>query len=138
MTSNQVISKIVYNFWRALDLGEHDRAASLLTADCVWYREVILQGREAILEALQQRPANMLTRHQVTNLMIVGDDASTAEFLVTTFGTMVSEGQAGPPDCGTPAVIVDVAMRFECVEDQNLICEIRNHLVFLRPRVGNS
>ena len=138
MTSTQVISNIIYNFWRALDNGEYNRVALLLTADCVWHRDTILQGREAILEALQQRPASMLTRHQVTNLTIAGDDASTAEFLVTTFGTMVSGTQAGPPDCGTPAVIVDVAMRFECVEDQNLICEIRNHLVFLRPRVGSG
>jgi len=35
-------------------------------------------------------------------------------------------------------VIVDVAMRFESVEDQYLISEIRNHPVFVRPRAGDG
>ena len=88
MTEPQVLSERVYQFWRTLDLGEYHKTVSLLAANCIWHREVVLQGRDAILNALESRPANMLTRHQINNLRIIWDDVPTAQFLITTFGAI--------------------------------------------------
>ena len=134
MTEPQVLSERVYQFWRTLDLGEYHKTVSLLAANCIWHREVVLQGQDAILNALESRPANMLTRHQINNLRIIWDDVPTAQFLITTFGAIANKSVAAIPDCGGPAAVVDVEMRFTEIDKHYLITEIRNQLIFLRPQ----
>lgn len=130
MVDDKSLSDRVYAFWRALDLREYDKVVSLVSEDCTWQREVLVRGRDAILQALTARPAGLLTRHMVSNLRITDDGAPTAHFMITTFGTFAGENDGSPPDCGGPALIADVEMRFAATGDRTLVTEIRNQIIF--------
>ena len=134
MSSNRSLADKVHQFWRALDMRDYDTLISLVAEDCTWQREMLVQGRDAIRQELQARPSGLLTRHLISNLVISDDGEPAADFVITTFGTMADAEQAGPPDCGGPALIADVRMRFAALGDQHFIAGISNQIIFRKAQ----
>jgi SnoaL-like domain len=66
--------RIVYAYSRALDLGDMSGAADFFAENGSFARpmapETVIQGREAIRDALLTRPKTLLTKHLATNVMI--------------------------------------------------------------------
>src|SRR3546814_14073473 len=62
----------VLKFFYALDIRDHETAASMLAPEGVWHRQgVALQGRAAVLEALAPRPESRRTCHIITHFRIL-------------------------------------------------------------------
>lgn len=62
-----------------MDQGQYEETANLFTADAVWVRGgVPVTGRDAILAALNKRPASDLSRHLVSNVLVQDVTPSTA------------------------------------------------------------
>lgn len=67
-------------FAYCLDRGAFEDLAGLFTPDGVWVRHgVELHGRQAILEAMSQRPPDALTRHVTTGHHFLSVTADKAE-----------------------------------------------------------
>jgi hypothetical protein len=67
----------VMGFFRDLDDSDYDRLVSRMTADGVWHRQgKVLNGRDAVLQALAARSKTMRIHHLISNLFAdtVGDD----------------------------------------------------------------
>ncbi len=80
-------------FFRGLDTRENDVVVSTMAPDGVWDRQgKLLEGRAAILAALEQRPANRATCHIITNISteIVGPDRAFVRFYLTAYEGAVS------------------------------------------------
>ncbi len=61
--------KITLGFFRCLDTREHEAAAALFAPGGVWRRGgTVLNGQEAILAALNKRPAERSTAHLLSNV----------------------------------------------------------------------
>jgi SnoaL-like domain len=85
--------QLVYAYSRALDLGDLSGAADFFAENGSLARPMtpdkIVHGREAIRASLLTRPANLLTKHLVTNTMIqvVSRDAATGISYLTMIAT---------------------------------------------------
>jgi SnoaL-like domain len=74
--------RLVYAYSRALDLGDLSGAADFFAENGSLARPMtpdqIIHGREAIRASLLTRPANLRTKHLVTNTMIQVESHDTA------------------------------------------------------------
>jgi hypothetical protein len=63
-------TKVTLAFFRCLDTREHDTAAAFFAPDGVWHRPggAALTGHDAILAALNKRPAERSTAHLLSNV----------------------------------------------------------------------
>ncbi len=60
--------QLVHRFYQALDAAEFMKLAQLFRDDGVWFRQgKQLQGHQAILKAMDERPAGRKTAHLVQN-----------------------------------------------------------------------
>jgi SnoaL-like domain len=84
--------QLVYAYSRALDLGDLSGAADFFAENGSIARPMtpdkIVHGREAIRASLLTRPANLLTKHLVTNTVIQVESHDTATG--TSYLTMIS------------------------------------------------
>jgi hypothetical protein len=66
--------RLVYEYSRALDLGDMNAAADLFAVNGSMSRPMapdqVIQGREAVRASLLTRPKTLLTRHLATNVTI--------------------------------------------------------------------
>jgi len=70
---------LTVRFFHHLDRREHDRVAELFAPDGVWQRQgVPISGTDALLGVLHARPADLTTRHLVSNVVVDRPDPQTA------------------------------------------------------------
>lgn len=94
--------RLVYEYSRALDLGDMSAAADLFAVQGSMARPMapdqVIQGRETIRASLLTRPKTLLTKHLATNVMIHAETRDTASGL--SYLTMISTtppAEAKPP-----------------------------------------
>ena len=94
--------RIVYEYSRALDLGDMSAAADFFAENGSMARPMapdqVIQGRETIRASLLTRPKTLLTKHLATNVMIDVENRDMARGL--SYLTMISTtppADAKPP-----------------------------------------
>ncbi|MBO1110393.1 nuclear transport factor 2 family protein [Bordetella petrii] len=91
---------VVLAFFHALDTRRHEAVAALMAADGVWQRQgKALRGPQAVLQALDARPAGRTTCHVITNVRLLeaaADRASLGYFL-TAYESVAQDGAPGAP-----------------------------------------
>ena len=96
--------RLVYDYSRALDLGDMSAAADCFAKDGSMARpmmpDAVVQGRETIRASLLTRPKTLLTKHLATNVMIDVESATSASGL--SYLTMIS---TTPPADGKPPYV---------------------------------
>jgi uncharacterized protein (TIGR02246 family) len=67
----QACTDVASRFFRCLDRRQYDELADLFAPDGTWFRQgAELRGRDAIVAALAQRPAALVTRHLLSNVWV--------------------------------------------------------------------
>ena len=67
----QACADVACRFFRYLDRRHYDELAGLFAPDGIWVRQgAQLRGRDAIVAALAQRPAGLVTRHLISNVWV--------------------------------------------------------------------
>jgi hypothetical protein len=94
--------RLVYDYSRALDLGDMSGAADFFAENGSMARPMapnqVIQGRETIRASLLTRPKTLLTKHLATNVMIDVETRDTARGI--SYLTMIATtppGEASPP-----------------------------------------
>lgn len=91
-------TRLINQFANFNDAGRHDELAALFTEDGQYARPTepdnYVQGRAAILAAFKGRPADKLTRHLITNIVVdvTGPASATGICYVTLYA-----GSTGKP-----------------------------------------
>ncbi len=84
-----------------MDQGRYEETVALFSEDAVWVRGgKPFQGRGSILAALNQRPATMVSRHLVTNVLVEltgADEAKATACFVPLRGTLREDGSVQMP-----------------------------------------
>jgi len=96
--------RIVYEYSRALDLGDLSAAADFFAENGSMSRpmapEQVIQGREAVRASLLTRPKTLLTKHLATNVMIDVESRDSARGI--SYLTMIA---TTPPADGKPPFV---------------------------------
>ncbi len=96
--------RIVYEYSRALDLGDLSAAADFFAENGSMARpmapEQVIQGREALRASLLTRPKTLLTKHLATNVMIDVESRDSARGI--SYLTMIA---TTPPADGKPPFV---------------------------------
>jgi hypothetical protein len=72
LDAERACEKLAVAVYSLMDQGRYEESSALFTEDAVWVRGgKPVSGKAAILKALQQRPETDVSRHLVTNVMIV-------------------------------------------------------------------
>lgn len=105
--------RLVIGSYSLMDLGDYAGCAALFAEDAVWVRGgKPVSGRDAILASLNRRPADQITRHIISNIMIqqtAADAAEATAVFVPLRGTAGPSGFAPGPQFN---MIGDLAYRF--------------------------
>lgn len=97
----------VYRFYERYDQADYAALVDMFTPDGSWFRaNQALNGRAAILAALQQRPAHRRSLHAVNNLQVMPSSPSQCELRY--WLTVLRSDQALAPD--EPASIRSATM----------------------------
>ena len=101
----------VTRFYHYLDNRRYEDLANLFTPDGVWHRQgKKLEGRAAIMAALEMRPASLIIRHAVSNVVVDISDENTAEanaYITISAHNTKGEPLDGPaPYTGPGAMII--------------------------------
>ena len=111
------IHQLLADFFGCVDGNHLGGAAECFAPDGTWHRMgTDLTGREAILAALNERPADRITLHLFSNLRLLDHDADSATY---TYGLIVhvTRTEDGSPRPGTMTMSVmkgrDTATRTE-------------------------
>ena len=93
--------RLVYEYGRALDLGDMSAAADFFAESGSMARPMmpdqVIQGREAIRASLLTRPKTLLTKHLATNVMINVESRDSARGLSYLTMMATTPGDAKPP-----------------------------------------
>ena len=110
--------RIVYAYSRALDLGDMSGAADFFAENGSFARpmapEKVIQGREAIRDALLTRPKTLLTKHLATNVMIdvISRDQARGLSYLTMISTMPPGDALAPFVSAGPVYFGEIEDRF--------------------------
>ena len=103
------VQQLIYGYWNAMDRRDYPAVLDCLTDDVEWRASSSCEGRAAVAKALEQRPANLVVRHFISNLVVEGgDDRREAFFLIAAFARVVDDGDVAPYPTDAPQVIGDV------------------------------
>jgi hypothetical protein len=70
---------LTVRFFHHLDRREYDRVAGLFAPDGVWLRQgVPIAGTATLLDTLNARPADLTTRHLLSNIVVDRPDPRTS------------------------------------------------------------
>ncbi|MBT3990328.1 MAG: SnoaL-like domain-containing protein [Rhodospirillaceae bacterium] len=101
-------AQVVNKFYCLLDARNYDDLVNCFVADGVWKRQGNeLEGRDAIMAAMQERGDTLVIRHIVTNIQVTIHDentVSTSEY-VTIYRYDSDEKLEGPAPLDGPGVI---------------------------------
>lgn len=97
-TAELACARLLTRLAHHLDRRETEAVIALVTPDCLWRGKTDARGHDAIRARLQARPADVVTLHLVTNVVVDVLDERTAQasssLCVYRFDT---DGPAGPP-----------------------------------------
>ena len=94
--------QLIYRFYQALDAGEFNTLSQFFREDGVWFRQgKKLDGPEAVLKAMGERPIGRKTAHLVQNFVL---DIESADKAVAKYFTLVYRHDADQENSG-PAPI---------------------------------
>jgi ketosteroid isomerase-like protein len=92
----QACADVASRFFRCLDRRQYDELASLFASGGTWVRQgAELRGRDAIVAALAQRPATLVTRHLLSNVWVDIESPETAHVHYDV--SVYARTEAGPP-----------------------------------------
>ena len=95
-------ARLIARFAERSDARDPEALAALFTEDGVFARPTMPDkpyiGRAAILEGFRARPATLLTRHLVTNVIVtpVSAEAATAESYILLYTAQLADGATLP------------------------------------------
>ncbi|CAN5326900.1 hypothetical protein BH09PSE6_BH09PSE6_08970 [soil metagenome] len=73
------LTQQLHRFFHHLDERRYDEMLDLFTDDCRWLRQgQWLDGKPSVRRALETRPADVETRHVMTNAFVAAADADSA------------------------------------------------------------
>jgi uncharacterized protein (TIGR02246 family) len=125
--------RVLYRFVHALDTGDFEAVAATMAEDGVWFRQgERLEGRAAIVSALNKRGPAVLTRHLVTNIVVesTGPDSAVSRCTVLVFR---NEAGAPPPvSMDLPRTVSDYEDRFVRRNGRWEIIERRSNRIFAK------
>lgn len=109
--------RIVYEYSRALDLGDLSAAADFFAENGSMSRpmapEQVIQGRETLRASLLTRPKGLLTKHLATNVMIDVESRDSARGI--SYLTMIA---TTPPADGKPPFVSSGPLYFGEFKDR--------------------
>ncbi|MDB5732718.1 MAG: hypothetical protein JWQ03_2613 [Variovorax sp.] len=97
------LTQVLHAFFHALDMRRYDRLLALFTDDCRWLRQgQWLEGKSAVLAALEARALDIDTRHVLTNTYVSALESASAE--VETYMTAYRYPVATQPGSAPPSI----------------------------------
>lgn len=100
-------TRVIHELFYALDERRYDALAYAFCPDGVWRRKGdALQGRQRILQAMNERSATVRVRHVITNVLVTVRTAEGADFVLYLTAYMHDDGTLDP----RPVVISSPAM----------------------------
>lgn len=124
--------KLLVRVLNALDNGNYQTLAEQFAPDGVWHRQgERLEGRPAIVAALQKRPPHVVTRHLANNIEIniVSEDEATAHSVVVVYRHESDEPVKSAP-MELPRSILDYDDRFVRYDGEWLLAERKSSKIF--------
>jgi hypothetical protein len=124
---------VLHRFYRALDTGDYQSLANLMLADGVWERQgKRLEGRGAIMEALNDRSPGLITAHLVSNLVVDCIDGRTAiaSAYITVLRHEGDGSSVGPVPVPAPRAVQFCRDRLMLTEDGWRIAEKTSKAIF--------
>lgn len=84
---------LVVRFFHALDRRDYDTVGALFSRDGVWRRQgVVLTGATTIADTLRRRPADLETRHLLSNVLIgLAGETAVVDYDVAVYARQGSE-----------------------------------------------
>lgn len=104
-------TQILTRFFNLFDQWRYEDMAELFAPDGVWHRlGKALQGRAAIMSALNARSRTQTVRHVVSNVQVDVTDAASAEFLlyITAYIHDTGSRPLEPPKIRSPYLVLVV------------------------------
>ncbi|MFM0045590.1 nuclear transport factor 2 family protein [Paraburkholderia sediminicola] len=127
------LTLLLNRFFVYLDDRKYDELIRLFAANGVWHRQgVTLEGPAKILDALQARPADLTTRHLLTNVVPVVESADSVQAVmyITVFADNGPQ-QPSPLPMALPLQVGVYRARFVLIDEWR-IAELRGDPTFRR------
>lgn len=106
--TRDAVEHLIHSYWNALDRRDYTTMLGLLTEDVDWTNNSHCKGRDQVAEALNRRPASLVVRHTISNLILSSADGQdTAFYIINAFGHIVQEGDQTPYPATSNVVIAD-------------------------------
>jgi len=122
-------------FWSAMDQSDYDAIIDSLTGNCRWLRSGWCEGHEAIRASLDERPANLVSRHLVNNLVIEPDgNGYDCRYTLIIFGAQRETVDDRGPYVTSGARVADYRAILVGEGGSWKVAEIQPELVFERPQ----
>lgn len=122
--------RLVVASYSLMDQGHYEECAALFTEDAVWVRGgKPVAGRDGILDALRQRPADDLSRHLVTNVLVdvAREEARATACFIPLRGSKREDGTVATPPITN---VGDLAYRFRREADGWRISYLHPTMIF--------
>jgi uncharacterized protein (TIGR02246 family) len=131
LDTERACEKLAIASYSLMDQGRYEETAALFTEDAVWVRGgKPVAGRQAILDALRQRPETDLSRHLVTNVLVQvasERDATATACFVPLRGAKREDGTVATPPITN---VGDLSFRFRRETDGWRIAHLQPTMVF--------
>ncbi len=104
--------RLAISCYSLMDRSRYEDSAALFAEDGVWMRGDPAKSPAGILASLMKRPAERLTRHLISNIVVTltgPDEAEAIGNFVALHGTRVTQGAAKLPQ---PLMVGDLTYRF--------------------------
>jgi hypothetical protein len=129
------INQLIARFYDCLDGGRHEELLHLIAPDGTWLRRnIVLQGRDAVREALRQRPVTVTTRQAVSNLIVgfPAQDRAEATYYLTAFHHDAEATPTLPVPMDHPLHVARYVVKLTAHENDWLIHDLRGVSTFRR------
>ena len=106
--------QLLVRLFHLLDAKRYEELVGLFQEDGVWVRPgPVMHGRAEISEAMRQRPAHRVTRHLVSNFLVLEDGDQHVD-AVAHLTTYAFAGEAVPVVANGPIGIFMARVQFLC------------------------
>lgn len=130
-------AQLLIRFFNAFDAFRYEEMAAMFAPDGVWHRQgKALQGRPAILGALNERLTTQTVRHVITNIDVTVLDADRARFLfyLTAYADDGVAPRGEPPIIAAPFLLLTVPGSYIRIDGRWKIAEMTMNRTFLFQR----
>jgi hypothetical protein len=105
--------RLAVTCYSLMDRGFYARSVALFTEDATWVRgEGPVHTSKAILASLHNRPAERITRHLVSNIVVTITGPDEAEAVAYLVALHAKRAESGPTPIPVPVAIGDLIYRF--------------------------